>query len=450
MKQINLFYDIFEESKKPKLKTEDSGITAIDIELLPDQKFNFPLELLFKLFHATKQCQMIKYNPPNQDSILRLYTQNSTKDGEKIPYLFIQHQSDSNKIFDIQQVSKKMTAFSNATNANKKKKQKMSITRVSLYVIYDKSERQYGVRRSEQIPFICEFDEAGQIYIHCAFKNTYAEDAIDEMIRSAVSPHLKVIVDFLDKNGYRMRDFYSIYDDNVVIQNIEYLSISKVNNRDPIIWSNYYGCISSVMKVIENNWNSEDKGIVMQYIRVPNFDDNVLRVAYIEMLYNSGFRTRKSVVDLMVKNLLVSKQVAEQSYGEFKTSFDGKYAKIIQQKKMPKKIYARKMPGFKTHIMKSLGDSKNTITIKMSGINNIYSLNPIRIYIDSLLHIFGNDEKYIPVRLVKQLCDITRITLGDVAAAVASAAVVPAAVKKIKEKEEEEEEEDGTTHLLDA
>lgn len=39
----------------------------------------------------------------------------------------------------------------------------------------------------------------------------------------------------------------------------------------------------------------------------------------------------------MTKNLLVSKQVAEQSYSEFKTSFDGKYAKLIQQKKMPKK-----------------------------------------------------------------------------------------------------------------
>ena len=124
MKQINLFYDIFEESKKPKLKSEDSGITSIDIKLLPDQKFNFPLELLFKLFHATNQCQLIKYNPPHQDSILRMYTQDSTKDGKKIPYLFMQYQSESNKIFDIQQITKKMTLFSNATNVNKKKKTK--------------------------------------------------------------------------------------------------------------------------------------------------------------------------------------------------------------------------------------------------------------------------------------------------------------------------------------
>uniref|UniRef100_A0A6C0F0Y5 Uncharacterized protein n=1 Tax=viral metagenome TaxID=1070528 RepID=A0A6C0F0Y5_9ZZZZ len=451
MKQINLFYDIFEESKKPKLKMEDSGITSIDIELLPDQKFNFPLELLFKLFHATKQCQLIKFNPPHQDSVFRMYTQDSTKDGKKIPYLFIQYQSETNKVFDIQQISKKMTIFANSMNANKKKKFKSSTTRVSLYIIYDKPKMQHGVKRQEQIPFICEFDEAGHIYIHSNFKHTYTEDAIDEMVRSAVSPHLKVIVDFLNQNGYRMRDFYSIYDDNVVIQNIEYLSISKLNNTEPIVWSNYYGCISSVMKVIENNWISEEKGVSMQYIRVPNFDESVLRVAYIEMLYNSGFRTKKDVIALMTKNLLVSKQVAEQSYSEFKTSFDGKYAKLIQQKKMPKKIYARKMPGFKTHMIKSLGDSKNTITIKITGINNIYILNPIRIYIDSLLHIFGNDEKYIPVRLVKQLCDITRI--GTPVAAPLAAAVVPlvavaplvaaplvaVADKEVIEEEEEEE-----------
>ena len=448
MKQINLFYDIFEESKKPKLKMEDSGITSIDIELLPDQKFNFPLELLFKLFHATKQCQLIKYNPPHQDSIFRMYTQDSTKDGKKIPYLFIQYQSETNKIFDIQQISKKMTVFSNSINANKKKKFRSSTTRVSLYIIYDKPRMQHGVKRQEQIPFICEFDEAGHIYIHSNFKHTYTEDAIDEMIRSAVSPHLKVIVDFLNQNGYRMRDFYSIYDDNVVIQNIEYLSISKLNNTEPIVWSNYYGCISSVMKVIENNWISEEKGVSMQYIRVPNFDESVLRVAYIEMLYNSGFQKKKDVIALMTKNLLVSKQVAEQSYSEFQTSFDGKYAKLIQQNKKPKKIYARKMPGFKTHMIKSLGDSKNTITIKITGINNIYILNPIRIYIDSLLHIFGNDEKYIPVRLVKQLCDITRVgtplavAAPLVAAPLVAAPLVALADKEVIEEEEEEEEEE--------
>jgi len=162
MKQINLFYDIFEESKKPKLKMEDSGIISIDIELLPDQKFNFPLQLLFKLFHATKQCQLVKYNPPNQDSIFRMYTQDSTKDGKKIPYLFIQYQSETNKIFDIQQISKKMTTFSNSVNANKKKKFRVSTTRVSLYIIYDKPKMQYGVKRHEQIPFICQLLESNR------------------------------------------------------------------------------------------------------------------------------------------------------------------------------------------------------------------------------------------------------------------------------------------------
>jgi hypothetical protein len=72
MKQIQLFYDIFEKSTKPRLKSEEAGIIEINIELLPESDFNFPLELLFKLFHATEECQVIKYTPQFQDAILRM------------------------------------------------------------------------------------------------------------------------------------------------------------------------------------------------------------------------------------------------------------------------------------------------------------------------------------------------------------------------------------------
>ena len=397
MKQIKLFYDIFEQSTKPKIKSEEAGIIEVNIELLPESDFNFPLELLFKLFHATEQCQVIKYNPQFQDAILRMYTRNHTKTGKKIPYFIIQHETESNKVYDVFMKNKRKEQHP-SPNIN---------TRVSIYISYDKLERQYGVRNSENIVFICDFDEHGHIFIHASFKNAYSEDAVDEMIRAAVSPHIRSIVDYLQQNGYKMRDFYSMYDENVVIQNMKYLLISKLNNSEPLIWTRFYGCISSVMKVIENNWNSDEKGVSMQYIRVPKLDESILRLGYIEMLYNLGFREKRKVIDLLVTNLLVSKKIAEQSYEEFKTNFEGKYSKVLQKNQMPKKIYVRKLPGFKVHMMKSLGDKNNKITIKVSGINNIYTLNPIRIYLDSLLHIFGNDEKYLPVQLVKQLCDIT-------------------------------------------
>ena len=318
-------------------------------------------------------------------------------------------------------------------NMKKQKRQQTSNTRVSIYIIYDKLERQYGVRNSEKIAFICEFDEFGHIFIHATFKNAYAEDAIDEMIRAAVSPHLRLVIDFLNQNGYKMRDFYSMYDDNVVIQNMEYLLISKLNNTEPLVWNRFYGCMSSVMKVTENNWISEEKGVSMQYVRVPNFDEGVMRLAYIESLYNMGFREKKQVVNLLVKNLLVTKRVADQSYDEFKTNFEGKYSKVLQKKQMPKKIYVRKFPGFKTHMIKSLGDAKNKITIKITGINNIYTLNPIRIYIDSLLHIFGNDEKYMPAQLVKQLCDISSSSSSSVSKAVIATAAI--AIKEVAKEE---------------
>ena len=400
MKQIKLFYDIFEQSMKPKIKSEEAGIIEVNIELLPESDFNFPLELLFKLFHATQQCQVIKYNPQFQDAILRMYTRNHTKTGKKIPYFIIQHETESNKVYDVFMKNRRKDQHP-SPNAN---------TRVSIYISYDKLERQYGVRNSENIVFICDFDEHGHIFIHASFKNAYTEDAVDEMIRAAVSPHIRSIVEYLQQNGYKMRDFYSMYDENVVIQNMKYLLISKLNNTEPLIWTRFYGCMSSVMKVIENNWNSDEKGVSMQYIRVPKFDESILRLGYIEMLYNLGFREKRKVIDLIVTNLLVSKKIAEQSYEEFKTNFEGKYSKVLQKKQMPKKIYVRKLPGFKVHMMKSLGDKNNKITVKVSGINNIYTLNPIRIYLDSLLHIFGNDEKYLPVQLVKQLCDITTLT----------------------------------------
>jgi len=400
MKQIQLFYDIFEKSTKPKIKSEEAGIIEIKIELLPESEFNFPLELLFKLFHATEQCQVIKYNPQFQDTILRMYTKNHTKTGMKIPFFILQHESESNKVYETFMKQKK------------KEQSSKSNTRVSIYINYDKMERQYGVRNSENIVFICDFDENGHIFIHASFKNAYNEEAVDEMIRAAVSPHIRSVVEYLQQNGYKMRDFYSMYDDNVVIENIKYLLISKLNNTEPLVWKNFYGCMSSVMKVIENNWNSDEKGVSMQYVRVPNFDEAILRLGYIELLYNLGFREKKQVVDLLVTNLLVSKKVAEQSYEEFKINFEGKYNKLVQKKQMPKKIYVRKLPGFKVHMMKSLGDKNNKITVKILGINNIYTLNPIRVYLDSLLHIFGNDEKYLPVGLVKQLCDITKPSIS--------------------------------------
>jgi hypothetical protein len=426
MKQIMLFYDIFEQSTKPKIKSEEAGIIEVTIELLPESDFNFPLELLFKLFHATQQCQIIKYNPQFQDAILRMYTRNHTKTGKKIPYFIIQHETESNNVYDV-------------FMKNKRKEHQNANTRVSIYISYDKLERQHGIRNSENIVFICDFDERGHIFIHASFKNAYTEDAVDEMIRAAVSPHIRSIVDYLQQNGYKMRDFYSMYDENVVIQNMKYLLISKLNNTEPLVWTRFYGCMSSVMKVIENNWNSDEKGVNMQYIRVPKFDESILRVGYIEMLYNLGFREKRKVVDLLVSNLLVSKKIAEQSYEEFKTNFEGKYSKVLQKKQMPKKIYVRKLPGFKVHMMKSLGDKNNKITIKISGINNIYTLNPIRIYLDSLLHIFGNDEKYLPVQLVKQLCDITTPTAKPSisikkSAAIEDAKILEAATKAAAEQ----------------
>ena len=68
---------------------------AITLTMYPLISFNLPLDIVFKLIHATEKVPMIKYNPTKkQENIFRLYTgQNVAANGKKIPVL------DKSKIF---------------------------------------------------------------------------------------------------------------------------------------------------------------------------------------------------------------------------------------------------------------------------------------------------------------------------------------------------------------
>ena len=53
-----------------------------------DSEYNVPLDIIFKLIHATKKIPLIKFNPSKkQEKIYRLYCDRVAKNGRKIPYL---------------------------------------------------------------------------------------------------------------------------------------------------------------------------------------------------------------------------------------------------------------------------------------------------------------------------------------------------------------------------
>ena len=84
---ISLFHKIY-NSRKSELNYIEQGINTIHFSMAQDSEYNVPLDIIFKLIHATKKIPLIKFNPSKkQEKIYRLYFDKVAKNGRKIPYL---------------------------------------------------------------------------------------------------------------------------------------------------------------------------------------------------------------------------------------------------------------------------------------------------------------------------------------------------------------------------
>lgn len=83
---INMFYDIY-NLRKSELNYLNKGIKYIKATIKPIYKINIPLDIIFKILHATQDNPLIKYNPSTrQENIYRLFTDKIATDGRKIPF----------------------------------------------------------------------------------------------------------------------------------------------------------------------------------------------------------------------------------------------------------------------------------------------------------------------------------------------------------------------------
>ena len=82
-----MFYDVY-KLKKTELNYINKGIKYIKAVLRPEFSIKIPLEVIFKILHATEENPLIKYNPSSrQENVYRLFTDKISTDGRKIPYL---------------------------------------------------------------------------------------------------------------------------------------------------------------------------------------------------------------------------------------------------------------------------------------------------------------------------------------------------------------------------
>jgi hypothetical protein len=355
-----MFYDVY-NLKTTDLKYLSRGIKYIKAIIKPEFDINIPLEIIFKIIHATENSPLIKYNPSTrQENIYRLYTDKISTDGRKIPYL------------------KKAIIFKLMKTIAKSKS-------VSVYIEIKQDTTTQTI--------VCEFDENGYITISCDFDTIVSENEIDALFRDSINPIISEIKNLLQQSGYNLKLFNSLYDDNIEIKQLNYVSQIKISK--PVELDAYKGCVSSVF----NNESSEFKsGIHLRFKRVSNFSKVSSQEAFILEKSGEGYRGSE-IIDALLANYPDDLTRAQAE------DLVRKVANEIQVERGVRKtdIKIKNNPGFKTTI--TLEQKIGVITITVENINDVHYLRTIPVYLDTIIRLTQNKTSTnYPVKEIDRLC----------------------------------------------
>jgi len=341
-KSINMFYQVYNE-RKTDLTYLSNGIKTIKVILKPKFNIFIPLEIIFKLIHATEQNPLIKYNPATrQENVFRLYTDAVAMDGRKIPYL------------------KKATIFKLVRSIGKTKS-------VTIYIENNK----YDMNNQ----LFCEFHENGFINIFTEFEMVINEQKVNELLKDTINPIIEEINNYLEQSGYKIELFNNLRDENVEINQLTYesnIQITKKINLEKI-----QGCLSSIFN---NESSLFKKDIHLRFKRVSNFNKVTSQEAFILEKRDDGYRGDE-IVDALLDNFKgdLTRKEAEELIK--------KVVNEVQLERGVRKtdIKIKNNPGFKTILL--IDQKSSSIKITVENINDIYYLLTIPIYLDTLIRL---------------------------------------------------------------
>ena len=364
-KTVDMFYDVY-KLKKTELNYVSKGIKYIKVVIKPDFNIKIPLEVIFKVIHASQNNPFIKYNPSSkQENIYRLYTDRIATDGRKIPYL------------------KKGVIFKSDKEIGRSK---------SVTVLIENKINSDKKSDESQIIY-CEFDENGYITISTEFQTIVDENKIDEIFRDAINPIITEIKNHLEQNGYKINLFNSLNNENIEVKQLTYQS--KIQISKPIKLEAYKGCISSIFN---NESNEFKQGIHLRFKRVSNFNKVTSQEAFILEKQEEGFRGEE-IVQALLDNY--PDDLTEETALELVR----KVANEIQVERGVRKsdIKIKNNPGFKTIIQ--LDQKISTITITVENINDINYLSIIPIYLDTMIRLTQDIKSTgFPSKEINRIC----------------------------------------------
>jgi len=359
---INMFYDVYKYRKETaKYKYKSTGIQFIKFSICPEFSIKIPLDVIFKIIHATEANPLIKYNPSVKlEKVYRLYADKISTDGRKIPFL------TKSNIFKLMR----------------------DIGKTKSVTVYIDSVADASL-------LTCEFEENGNISISGDFDKIVSVADIDSIIKANVNPIIQEVKNYLEQSGYTIQLYESIYNDNVSVKQLNYQSNIEITK--PIKINDFIGCITSAF-VIETKDIKAKTGINMRFKRVSNFNKFTSQEAFvIEQANQKDGLKGDEIVLALIENYRMNEGDAR--------SLVAKLASELQVERGVKRrdIEIKSNPGFKTTI--KLNSITSTITINVENINDVYYLETIPIYLDSFIRLTQDKAStVVPTKRINSLC----------------------------------------------
>ena len=368
IQNVDILYDV-NHSKTGEPILMANGVKKIRITLSPDYAYKLPLDVVFKLVHATQKTPLIKFNPTKrQENIYRIYTDRVAINGKKIPYL------SKGIIFKYMKLM-----------ANSKE--------VAIYI------------QPEDLPspIILSFYDNGNIEAFLDMPDIMSVEQIDVLLTRECNPIIDIVAQYLQQSGYTMKLFESIRNGDIEISDVEYIIKSKLSKKLKL--SSLNKCISSIFNIISDD---SANGIIMRFKKVANYNEMDSQEAYIVESLNAGARDLDIMKGLVENFHIRTEEEARTKLVEFISR-----QQVVQQAFKNKRIKIKNNPGFLTHM--TMEKFEANIITTVFGINAIGYLDTIPKYITSIMIISQTPTaSLVPLERINTLCKGKSLALDTI------------------------------------
>ena len=343
-KLIDKFYEIYEFTKENPIQYNKIGVKHCEISIKNNMSSLFPLYTIFKNIHASKDVPFIKYNPGlKRDTMYRLYSENITKNGDKIPYLpiseIMKYVKELGKSDEIVMIVKHLF------NANP----------INIILI---------IKKNGDINVLLNFSELKDIELESVkFK-------LQDIMNECVNPIITKMNEYMEPIGYNFNYFSNFNHSNIVLQNMELNFNLKIYKK--INLKKYREFLSCMFYFVSSDTNK------IYFKRVENY---VIMDPEDEFISNE-FRKRtdfSDIVEGLINEFSLDRSYVEEKVRNFISNYEILNGELLENSGFPLEI--------------TLNNTNNTLNIVIKNINSIFFVNLFMKYIHSFIYLYQYPDK---------------------------------------------------------